>query len=474
MDFSDVPFIKQRCKGVSFGSDPHLGERYIFAFVGLPARGKSYLSRKLGTFLNWIGFETKVFSIGLYRRHLIGVNCDWTFFEEDNKETIQLRENCVKQALDDMLDFLLIKVGKIAIIDGTNIRKDKRRNMEEYVRTKFPEQIKYSFIWIESICTIEDIIEQNILTNKLKSPDYKDWTEEKAVKDFRDRINTYEKVYDHLSAENEGEDASYIQLINYNTEIIARNIKGFLPSKVFSFLVNLVPCDYPIYFTRHGSTKACGDSIIGGDNELNEEGEKYASILYTLMSIEESNRLKKQSSKGELSIYCSTLKRSYKTAKFLSPLGKVFQRKCLDDINAGICEGLTYREIENQYPKEFEERAHDKLTYRYPRGESYKDLIIRLESLIHELERRQGPVIIIAHQATLRCIYGYFTNTPINQIPHLNIPPFTVIRKIPQAFGFNESRLKIDLDSKTFTECANNIPNFEDNLYNVPLKNANN
>jgi broad specificity phosphatase PhoE len=42
--------------------------------------------------------------------------------------------------------------------------------------------------------------------------------------------------------------------------------------------------------------------------------------------------------------------------------------------------------------------------YRYPRGESYEDLIERLEPVIFELERLRNPVLIVAHQATLRCM----------------------------------------------------------------------
>ena len=32
----------------------------VIALVGLPARGKTYISRKLSRYLNWIGINTKV------------------------------------------------------------------------------------------------------------------------------------------------------------------------------------------------------------------------------------------------------------------------------------------------------------------------------------------------------------------------------------------------------------------------------
>jgi hypothetical protein len=46
-----------------------------FIFNNLvPARGKSYISKKIYRFLNWLGFNTQVFNIGHYRRkYMIGI-----------------------------------------------------------------------------------------------------------------------------------------------------------------------------------------------------------------------------------------------------------------------------------------------------------------------------------------------------------------------------------------------------------------
>ena len=40
--------------------------------------------------------------------------------------------------------------------------------------------------------------------------------------------------------------------------------------------------------------------------------------------------------------------------------------KELDEISTGICDGMTYKEIDEKYPKEVEARKTDKLRYRYP------------------------------------------------------------------------------------------------------------
>lgn len=72
---------------------------------------------------------------------------------------------------------------------------------------------------------------------------------------------------------------------------------------------------------------------------------------------------------------------------------------------------------------------------RYPNGESYLDVIQRLEPVIIELEREKESVLIVAHQAILRAIYGYFTNKPLGDIPTLEIPLHTVIELTPKADG---------------------------------------
>jgi 6-phosphofructo-2-kinase/fructose-2,6-biphosphatase len=56
---------------------------------------------------------------------------------------------------------------------------------------------------------------------------------------------------------------------------------------------------------------------------------------------------------------------------------------------------------------------------RYPSGESYRDVIARLETVIIELERERECVCVVAHQAVLRALYGYFTDTPLHvSLPH--------------------------------------------------------
>ncbi|CAM9101999.1 unnamed protein product [Heterosigma akashiwo] len=61
-------------------------------------------------------------------------------------------------------------------------------------------------------------------------------------------------------------------------------------------------------------------------------------------------------------------------------------------------------------PEEYLARKQDKLNYRYPRGESYKDVFSRVEPVLFELQRSTTPLLIVGHQAILRVIYGYMVS----------------------------------------------------------------
>ena len=44
--------------------------KLVLVMVGLPGRGKSYISRRLELFMSWLGDTVKVFNVGKYRRNV--------------------------------------------------------------------------------------------------------------------------------------------------------------------------------------------------------------------------------------------------------------------------------------------------------------------------------------------------------------------------------------------------------------------
>ena len=148
-----------------------------------------------------------------------------------------------------------------------------------------------------------------------------------------------------------------------------------------------------IWLTRHGQSIYNTQDRVGGDSSLSPNGRFYANSLSNFMQDIEVDE-----------VWTSTLVRTVQTA---SRLGRSIQRwKILDEIHAGMCDGLTYAEIKEQFPEVAEGRSIDKLRYRYPQGESYEDVIRRVEPSFWLWN--------IAHQcwcrpsSDLTVIYGYF------------------------------------------------------------------
>ena len=189
-----------------------------------------------------------------------------------------------------------------------------------------------------------------------------------------------------------------------------------------------------IWLSRHGESIYNVEKKIGGDSHLSPRGLQYASKLPELV--------KRSAGDVDLTVWTSTLVRTGETAQHLPY--KQLQWKALDELDAGVCDGMTYEEIEEIYPEDFKARDDNKYEYRYRGGESYRDVVIRLEPIIMELERQEN-ILIITHQAVLRCIYAYFMNVPQEESPWMSIPLHTLIKLEPRAYGTNVTRIKANI-----------------------------
>lgn len=422
----------------------------IIGMVGLPARGKSYISKKLQRYLGWMNYKSKVFNIGNYRRKIIGTNMDFSeFFDPNNEENNKKREECAVEALKDIGNHINMKLINVAILDGTNTTIKRRELVENQLNSII--KVRFSVIWIESICTIDSIINKNIVNCKLKSDDYMNWSDkDQIIQDFKKRIALYEKVYQPISHINE--DIKYIKIINQGKNIEMNNIYGYLESKIISYLINLHTDYRAIYFTRHGESIYNLKHLCGGNSSLSEKGIKFSKALSLFFNKE----FKSNQSFLQPKLFYSSLKRTIETAEGIIKEGAVFKsyssQKSLDEISTGLRDGLSYDQIKTLYPREYQERSSDKLNYRYPQGESYIDVIKRIEPMIYEIERSRESLVIIGHQAMLRCLYGYFINTPLEKIPTLEIPLHVVIKYIPKENGYVEERFYIDVDTEEVTK----------------------
>ncbi|KAK3266881.1 hypothetical protein CYMTET_24527, partial [Cymbomonas tetramitiformis] len=364
--------------------------RLALVLVGLPARGKTFTSQKLTRYLRWMGFTTKHFNVGSYRRKVSGAAVGAGFFDAGNSDAAQARELAAKLCMEDMLRWME-GGGQVGIYDATNTTRKRREWLAEMARGRC------KLIFIETISNDPRLITQNIKEKVEHSSDYKGVPLDEATADFKRRIKEYERVYEPVGTESSptrpGGKGSYIKLIDIASgsgHMQINRIQGYLPGRIVSFLVNTTLHRCPIYITRHGESTDNALGRMGGDASLSAGGDEFARNLAAYIKSLPPN-LRPQS------VWISMLKRSAETAKYLHDIPKVVWRQ-LNEIDMGVCDGMTYSEIKAAMPAEFEMRAKDKLRFRYSRGESYLDVIQRLESLIIELERQQQPVLIVAHQ----------------------------------------------------------------------------
>ncbi|KAK5120245.1 Fructose-2,6-bisphosphatase [Meristemomyces frigidus] len=400
--------------------------RICVVMVGLPARGKSLIAQKVVRYLGWLSITAKCFNVGSYRRTNTP-QPSASFFDFTNKEGERLRKAAAEAAVTDMIKWFKSPNNLIAILDATNSTKSRRRWIKDRCDSEGIETL-----FVESKCDDEDLIMANIKEVKTTSPDYQGQDPEEAAKDFRERIRMYERVYETLDEDET--DLTYCKIIDVGSKVIINRIQDYLQSRVVYYLMNLHIKPRSIWISRHGESMYNLSGQIGGDADLSPRGQQYAKMLPELVSKSAGDRT--------LTVWTSTLKRTAQTARYL-PYEKL-SWKALDELDSGVCDGLTYAEIEKQYPQDFAARDADKYNYRYLGGESYRDVVIRLEPIIMELERSEN-ILIVTHQAVLRCIYAYFMGTQQEQSPWMEVPLHTLIKLTPRAYGTEEERMRADV-----------------------------
>jgi 6-phosphofructo-2-kinase len=527
-----------------------VGSKLVIVMVGLPARGKSYITKKMARYLNWLQHDTKIFNVGEKRRvHAASTsglrlsqntlervstdvrealeehkdspaqvaarilingesghhgvdplklpnplrdaesavedaprvevtsandndndnegnedeNMDHSagFFDPENTKAAQIREQCAMETLDDLLDYILKGSGSVGIFDATNSTLVRRKKIMDKIRGRAGPELNVLFV--ESVCRDQNLLESNMRL-KLSGPDYRDQDPVAALEDFRKRVAIYEKNYVPIGDYEEDNNMPYVKMVDVGRKMISHQIKGFLAGQAVYYLLNFNLAPRMIWITRHGESEDNVAGRIGGDSDLSPNGEKYARAMTRFVENQRKTWAVRQADKiahthfpplpgdqtppnpyfgadadaKNFCVWTSMLKRSVRSAShFCDDDYEVKQMRMLDELNAGIMEGLTYDEIRSKYANEYDMRRADKLSYRYPGpgGEGYLDVINRIRPVIVELERMTDHCLLITHRSVARVLLAYFQGLKREDVADLDCPLGMLYQLEPKPYG---------------------------------------
>ena len=269
-------------------------QRLVIVLVGLPARGKSFVARKLEAYMNWTGALCRIFNVGRYRRQAYAQQnnesgaCDANFFDSKNEEANLLRERVAALAIKDVLVWLdeeedvarpdnynrqnsaastatrsssMEYSSRVAIFDATN-STNKRRQwiLEECTSPEKRGDKQTGVIFVESICDDQKLIEENFRYKVSNSPDYQGMEASEALADLQIRVEKYESRYETI----EDDSYSYIKIFNLSTKLLVNHIYGRMAKELVPALMAWHVGTRPIFLCRPGQTYS-GISTDGED-----------------------------------------------------------------------------------------------------------------------------------------------------------------------------------------------------------------
>lgn len=156
---------------------------------------------------------------------------------------------------------------------------------------------------------------------------------------------------------------------------------------------------------RHGETMWNRQGKYQGQSDvpLTDEGREQARIL--------SERLKDE--KIDV-IYASDLDRAIETAAIIAKYHdlNVLPAPLMRELNFGIWEGMTYDEIIQKWPQEYNEWQRDPHNKKPPEGETLAELCKRVSKFLKETAREHpdSRILVVSHAGPIRAILSVLLN----------------------------------------------------------------
>ncbi len=380
-------------------------DKLYVALMGLPARGKSTLAKRIRHGLEQLGSRVAVFNNGELRRRLLGSDsASPEFFNPANEAAKEQRERLAIMNMEQARLWLHHE-GDVAIIDATHGTLPQRNLLKEMLGD-------HPVLFIE--CVNEDpLLLDMSMRRKAHLPEFAGMSEEEALMAFRRRVTYYESVYTPLS---HAESGCWMLVDAVDNRILDEAPGNDIPS--YAAIRDIITTHWVrnLYLVRHGETSYNRENRIGGNAPLTELGLDQAQALARHFHSMEIPYL-----------FTSTLMRTRMTAAPLlreRPECKSLALAEFDEINAGVCEHMRYSDVRRKMPEVYAGRAADKYHYAYPEGEGYADLRVRVAAGLRRalFLAAEDTLMIIAHQAVNRVLLSLLLFQRREDVPYVFIP----------------------------------------------------
>ena len=96
-------------------------------------------------------------------------------------------------------------------------------------------------------------------------------------------------------------------------------------------------------------------------------------------------------------IYSSPLRRALDTARLLFPLREIVVVPDLAECDFGDWEGLSWDQIQHQWPETASRKASDWRSVAPPNGEAWSDFELRIRRALDQVRKGLFPAAVVAH-----------------------------------------------------------------------------
>lgn len=165
-----------------------------------------------------------------------------------------------------------------------------------------------------------------------------------------------------------------------------------------------------IYLLRHAETDAAKGLCIGRrETSLSEKGKKRTAVLAGWL---------KENLPDITEVYTSPLQRAEATADIIA---KVYGLTpvCDEDlieIDTGVWDGLSFADIKEQYPEEYEKRGEDPWHYRIENGETFAEVSKRMKDAVLRIAAGGKTALIVTHKGAINALRIHLHQAEENEI----------------------------------------------------------